>query len=85
MTSWSRFNSTLSTGTHLTDYAVYQGLTDRRSVKAQSYGYNRANMPLSPGNKIGPFEIVSPLGAGGMGEVYRAHDTRLGGVRAIIR
>src|SRR5215468_4527214 len=34
-------------------------------------------MPLVPGNKLGPFEIVSPLGAGGMGEVYRAHDTRL--------
>jgi Tol biopolymer transport system component/tRNA A-37 threonylcarbamoyl transferase component Bud32 len=35
-------------------------------------------MPLAVGTKLGPFEILQPVGAGGMGEVYRARDTRLG-------
>ena len=34
-------------------------------------------MPLTSGTRLGPYEIVAPIGAGGLGEVYRAKDTRL--------
>ncbi len=35
-------------------------------------------MPLNQGSRLGPYEILSPLGAGGMGEAHKARDTRLG-------
>src|SRR5262245_705863 len=40
-------------------------------------------MAVAPGTRLGPYEIVSALGAGGMGEVYRARDTRLDRMVAI--
>src|SRR5271163_503261 len=40
-------------------------------------------MPLAAGDKLGPYEILAPIGAGGMGEVYKARDTRLDRIVAI--
>jgi serine/threonine protein kinase len=40
-------------------------------------------MPLSAGTKLGPYEILSPIGAGGMGQVWKARDTRLDRIVAI--
>jgi serine/threonine protein kinase len=40
-------------------------------------------MPLSIGDQLGPYEILAPIGAGGMGEVWKARNTRLGRTVAI--
>ena len=54
-----------------------------RGARARAAGIIASTVSLAAGKRLGPYEVVSSLGAGGMGEVYRATDTRLSRAVAI--
>ena len=60
-------------------------IADMPRLRGTRFGYTASiwHMPLTEGSKLGPYEIIAPIGAGGMGEVWKARDTRLDRVVAI--
>jgi serine/threonine protein kinase/Tol biopolymer transport system component len=73
----------ISSGSHRIQFGEPSQRLEVLSLKCLFPFYNPFAMTLTNGTRLGPYEIESPLGAGGMGEVYRARDTRLDRIVAI--
>jgi Tol biopolymer transport system component/tRNA A-37 threonylcarbamoyl transferase component Bud32 len=61
----------------IAQYAHVRRLCDLEQFGSDWHVMLRPQLPLQPGARLGPYEILSAIGAGGMGDVYRARDTRL--------
>jgi eukaryotic-like serine/threonine-protein kinase len=62
----------------LAAHAAAGGFLETPAVRFEDRPVAGPPLALQPGNRVGTFEVLAPLGAGGMGEVYRAHDSQLG-------
>jgi eukaryotic-like serine/threonine-protein kinase len=72
-------------GNHAPGLEICPDAQHGAGISSGHHGYNRKTMTAEPGAQLGPYELLSPIGAGGMGEVWKARDTRLDRIVAVKR